>query len=300
MNKEFAIEKKDYTQPRQIELFYFQSFFFKMHSGHKSNLLLVFLLCACFQFCVPLKKQIILQDKTKSTVRQIQKVDTILNVSFFEYKLKPKDIVSVNLISITKGDFDFSALSQMNSGGQQSQQSGIPNNTGYIIDEKGEVLLPILGKVKISDLSLIEAEKEIQKVADKYMDNITVSVRMLNFFVYVMGEFKAQGKIFSPGNNKMTLNEAVAISGGFSEFADREKIKIIRNENNTAHIYYVDMLDQNIMTRKEFYLLPNDIIIGDPLRVKNIRTYTIANLSLAFSTISFILLLYLNTRNLIR
>lgn len=188
--------------------------------------------------CVPMRKQIILQDKTRKTIKSLQEVDTILNNSEFKYKLKPKDLLSVTMNNIiNKSEYDISALS----GGFQNQaqfnQNGILN--GYEIDSLGKIMLPILGYIKVDSLTVQEAERQIQTVAKKYIDNIVVSVKMVNYFVYVMGETNVQGRLII-NQERITLLEAIALSGGFKEFANRSKIKIIRDLGNKTHIYYVD------------------------------------------------------------
>ncbi len=252
-----------------------------------------------FEGCVPLRKQILLQDLTKKSVRQLQTTDTLLPIQSFKYLLKPRDMLMVNMNNITnKGEYDISSFSAAGGGNGQMMQQNI-GMVGYEIDSTGCILLPVIGTVKVMGYSVVEAEKIIQKLALKYIDNVIVSVRMINYFVYVIGETNLQGKL-QVSQDRITVPEAIALSGGFKEFANRAKVKLIRQNNNKTHIYYINFLDQNLLTTQDLYLLPGDVVVVDPLRSKNVKTYTIANISLFISTLSIAILLYFNLRNLTR
>jgi polysaccharide export outer membrane protein len=252
------------------------------------------LLGIALQFCVPLKRQIIIQDKSKKTLRQLQTTDTVLYMPAFEYKLKPKDILGVRFTNLLKGENDLSTLSQQGNTIIDANQAG----AGFIIDSLGYIQFPILGRIKISDMNISDAEKEIQKKVNTYLDNVNVNIKMLNFYVIMMGEIASQGKIMAEGD-KLTLLEAIAYSGGFKEFANRNKIKIIRRENLKVHIFYVDITDEDLLTVSNIYLMPNDIIIVDPLRVKNLKAYSIANITLGISGISLFIALFFGFKNLL-
>lgn len=274
-----------------------------MLSNHKKHITIycTWIVITVSQFCVPLKRQIILQDKSKKTVLQLHKTDTVLYMLPFDYKLKPKDIVSVSLLSLIKGEYDLSTLGQQGNaamGGNQ-QQGGGNSNTGYIIDNNGEIKLPILGKIKIKGLNIEDAGFEIQKVVDKYLDNVSVNVTMLNYYVVMMGEIMIQGRVNAEGN-KLTLFDAIAFSGGFNEFANRNNIKIVRRDSLKTHIFYVDATNEDLLTTSKVYLMPNDIVIVEPMRAKNLRTYSLTNISLLVSTVTLSLTLIFSFRNLFR
>jgi polysaccharide export outer membrane protein len=244
--------------------------------------------------CVTMKRQILVHDKSKKNLKAIQQTDTILKMIPFTYYLKPRDVIGINLVSVVKGEYDFSNLNQMGntnvSAGTGAAAGANDANNGYIIDENGEILLPIVGKIKIGGLSVPDAKKEIQKQVNKYLDNITVNIKMLNFYVVMMGEVVGQGRIQAE-REQLTILDAIAMSGGFKDFANRNKIKIIRRDNLDVHIFYIDITDQNILASEKIYLMPNDIVLVEPMRSKNIRAYSIANISLILSSISLLIAL---------
>jgi polysaccharide biosynthesis/export protein len=250
--------------------------------------------------CVPVKKQLILKDSKRKTLKELRMVDTTLLYQPFEYKLKSGDVLAINLVSFAKGEYDLSSLSStgnvaFNNGGANAQQNG---QTGYIVNDSGFVIFPVLGKIKVANLSLKEAQTLVQQQVSGILDNTLANITMLNYYVYIMGEVTTQGQIIAR-RDRLTLVEVIANSGGFTDFADRDHIKIIRNQNNTAHIYYVNMSNQDLLTTSQVYLLPNDVIIVEPLRAKVAKTYTIPNISLIVSSVTLIITLSLTLSNLL-
>ncbi|MDX2190676.1 MAG: polysaccharide biosynthesis/export family protein [Bacteroidota bacterium] len=257
-----------------------------------------FLIFFIITSCVPLRKQIIFQDLHKKNVRALYSTDTILTMPRFKYLLKPGDILEVKITSISKSEINLDRLNELgegNSSGPNIATSGMMpmrnERSGYVIDSLGFVKIPVLGKIEVANKTIEEARTIVQNAVNKYLDNVIVNVVMLNYFIYTYGELNIQGKIQSP-KEELTLIEAIILAGGFKEYANREKIKLIRKlPNNKIHIRYISMLDQDIITSNDIYLLPNDIIVVDPMRARNIRTYVLPNAAIAVSSFSLLITL---------
>jgi protein involved in polysaccharide export with SLBB domain len=48
--------------------------------------------------------------------------------------------------------------------------------------------------------------------------------------VYVSGQVRAQGSIELPPEDRLTVSKAILKAGGFAEFADKRKVKLVRNK----------------------------------------------------------------------
>lgn len=272
----------------------------RMHkntSASFSKSIFLLALVSAIYSCVPVKQQLIVKDPTKKTLKQLRKVDTLLQYPDYTYKLKEKDILSFQIVTLERGEYDLQQLSNQGNvsamGGRNMQNMGAQNGgAGYIINDSGYVLLPLVGKIYAKGLTITECEAKVQAEMDKLLANTTVRLRMLNFIVYLTGEVLNAGPIIAPGD-RITLLELIAMSGGFTDFSDRKNIKIVRNIENSAHIYYVDLSNQNLLTQPRIYLLPNDIVIVEPLRAKVVKAYTIPNITLGISSFTLLLTLYL-------
>lgn len=243
--------------------------------------------------CVVNKKYQYLQSNDVNIKPDAIAKDSILrtyDLNDFEYKLQPEDILSVQFYSLTPEEFDFFSLKQ-NQGGNMNQfqnaASGLIN--GYLIDENGEIEFPVVGNVKVSGMSIFEAQNNVQELADQYLENPVVEVRLLNFRFTLLGEVK-QEKTISSLNNRITLLEAIGLAGGLTDYADKANIKVIRQGKGKAEIYYVNLLDEDFVNSTYYYMNQNDVIVVPPLKQRPYQIYFGKNLALVISSVSLLLL----------
>jgi len=246
-----------------------------------------------FQSCVVNKKYQYLQKDDVNVKPDTFVKDSVLrtyDLSDFEYKLQPEDILSVQFFSLTPEEYDFFSLKQNQSAGGnqfQSASSGLIN--GYLVDENGEIEFPVVGKVQVSGLSIFDAQNHIQLVADQYLESPVVEVRLLNFRFTLLGEVKQEGTINSL-NNRITLLEAIGLAGGFTDYADKANIKVIRQGYGEAEIYYLNLLDEGFINSTFYYMNQNDVIVVPPLKQRPYQIYFGKNLALVISSVSLLLL----------
>jgi polysaccharide biosynthesis/export protein len=259
------------------------------------KILLIITSVVLLSACVVNKKYQYLQKDDVNMKDDAVVKDSILRnyeLSDFEYKLQPEDILSIRFYSLTPEEFDFFSLKQNQGTGNTSQQfttvAGALVN-GYLIDEKGEVEFPVVGAIRISGLTVFEAQNKILKVAQQYLESPIVEVRLLNFRFTLLGEVKREGTINSL-NNRITLLEAIGLSGGFTDLADKSNVKIIRQGEGKAEIYYLNLLDETFINSQFYYMNQNDIIIVPPLKQRPYQVYFGKNLALVISSVSLLLI----------
>lgn len=99
-----------------------------------------------------------------------------------------------------------------------------------VVDDEGNIVLPLIGTVRIEGSTTSEAERVIKKkyVEDEYYTKINVIVVAQVEEYFVGGEVNKVGKYPLAGN--LTLLQAIMEAGDFTEFADHRKIKIIRGK----------------------------------------------------------------------
>ena len=92
----------------------------------------------------------------------------------------------------------------------------------------------------------------------------------------------------------MKDNDAFALAGGIGDYGDKRNVLVVRKTHNGTKTFYVDLTDRQLLLSDKFYLLPNDMVIVEPLRNKTFRMsivdYTII-LTTVTSTITMILLI---------
>jgi protein involved in polysaccharide export with SLBB domain len=59
--------------------------------------------------------------------------------------------------------------------------------------------------------------------------------------IYLTGEVNRQGPLDIPPNERLTVSTAILRAGGFSDFANKRKVKVIRKTGKGEKIYVVDV-----------------------------------------------------------
>jgi polysaccharide export outer membrane protein len=129
----------------------------------------------------------------------------------------------------------------------------------------GKVTLPLLGDIIAADLTPIELRDRIATSLKEYITNPVVTVIVVEaspVMVYVMGEVAQPGSI--PMRGQMTVLQALAMAGGFREFANSKDIRILRKAPaaqqsvETIRFNYNDAVKGNA---PPFFLLPGDMVV---------------------------------------
>jgi len=103
------------------------------------------------------------------------------------------------------------------------------------LSDRGTISYPFLGEIKTQGLRLADLNRLIkQGLADGYLVNPVVSITIIEYRqFYIKGEVeKPGGYAYLPG---LTVQKAVALAGGFTERAAKEKIMVVHDgaENET-------------------------------------------------------------------
>lgn len=249
--------------------------------------LLIFLLTSMFS-CRSGQELIFLKDASNNEV--IKGLPT----QNTDYILKTGDILYVSIKSISpEVNALFNPESSMegnSSGGQGYNKYTTPSGAylfGFELDNDGDIKLPMLGKIKVSGVSLNQVESVVQKKADEFLKDAIVKVKLLNFKVTVAGEVKNPGAYYNY-NNSINVLEALALANGNTDFASIKKVMVIRSLNEGKKTYLLDLSSKNAYLSEAFYLQPDDYIIVQPDKYKNFQLNSQAY-SLVFSSISILL-----------
>jgi protein involved in polysaccharide export with SLBB domain len=107
----------------------------------------------------------------------------------------------------------------------------------FEIDGEGFLPMPLVGEVRSAGLTARELENAIedQLRSGGYLVNPQVSIEVLNYRpFYIIGE------INNPGSyqyvNGMTVTNAIALAGGFTERADQGDVTITRGGSSGTHL----------------------------------------------------------------
>jgi polysaccharide export outer membrane protein len=139
------------------------------------------------------------------------------------------------------------------------------NLIGYLVDEAGNITFPFIGKINVGSLSTFDAALKIQTSLNDYVSNTTITVKFIDNQVSILGEVKNQG-VFTFSREKLTIYEAISYGGGLTNYGNRKNIILIRQEGDKIMHYKLNLSDSKIASKDYYYVLPNDVIIVEPLK----------------------------------
>lgn len=248
------------------------------------------LLCGA---CVPNKKITYLQEGDELQERKEIVTDSVYRsheMDVTEYRIQPLDNLFVRFETITDPEFDF--FSRVN--GQNMRNGGMSNgnnpNQGVLVDTDGMVEYPVIGQVKLAGLTVFEAQDTLQSLANNYLKDVVVRIRLQNFRFTVLGEVRGE-RVVTSNNTRITFMEAIGMSGGFGELADRSIVKVIRQKEDVSEVFYVNLLEEDFIESPNYYVQQNDIIIVPPLKQRTFKAYWTSNLGIIVTTVTSVLLI---------
>jgi polysaccharide biosynthesis/export protein len=233
--------------------------------------------------CIPQKRMIYLQDKNPE--------DTL--TKFFrekvqEYKIQPGDNLYIKVHSLDDKTFSFfNTIGTQSLGSQYSDISVYLNS--YVVNDLGCIDFPIVGEIEVQKLTIGETKDLIQEIINKYLIETTITVKVVNYKITIIGEVNNPGE-YSIYQDNINIFEAISLSGDLTDFANRNEVSLVRRTKNGAVIHHIDLTDNLILESEYYYLMPNDILYIKPLKGKQ---FAFANFpyGLVFSAISTTLLL---------
>ena len=125
----------------------------------------------------------------------------------------------------------------------------------------------------------------------------TVTVRLLNAKVTVLGEVKSPGT-FNFTENKLSLLQVLGLAGDLNINADRQNIIILRTVDGVQKNFNIDLTTVSWLESEYSYVLPNDIIVIRPNSSKVKKAGYVGDSSVVLSIVSTILSAILIITNL--
>ena len=129
----------------------------------------------------------------------------------------------------------------------------------------GKITLPLVGDIGAAGRTSVELRDAIAGALEEYIAKPVVTVIVTEAtpqVVYVTGEVNKPGAL-PLANGQMSIIQAIAMAGGFTDFANKKDVRVLRKSSTgmqTLRFNYKDALDDD--NRKEpLALLPGDTVI---------------------------------------
>lgn len=165
-----------------------------------------------------------------------------------EYHLRPNDEIVMRVLSNQPDVVSLFPNIDLN----------YSNTLAYRIYADGTVDLPYLSHVMIAGKTLREAEQEVEKRLKSFSNDIRVKLALNTGTYCVIGE--AGRGYFPIYKDRLTIFQALALSGNIHKTADFSTVKIIRETPKGTEIKSFDIRSKSILDSEYYYIYPNDII----------------------------------------
>ena len=241
-----------------------------------------------FASCIPQKKMLYLQVQDEADT-----LTTFKNERKIEYLVQPGDNLYIRVV--TPDVNSTFLLNPLTAGGNQniSNDASVYLNS-YSVTESGYLDFPMVGEILVKNLNVEEIQKKIEDNLNALLIQFVVIVKLVNYNITMLGEVNRPGQ-YKIYQNSINIFEAVSMASDLTDFANRNKVAIIRQTKTGSEVVYVDMTKRDLLLSDYYYLRPNDILYVQPVKGKQ---FTFANFPygvvFGFISTTILLLSYLN------
>ena len=205
-----------------------------------------------------------------------------------DYRIQYQDILYVDIFTMNP---EMNALLNPSSGTSSYNTYRDDSNIfiyGYTVSDSGMISIPILGDIKVIGLTSDEVKTSVEERARQYLKDAVINIKLLSFKFTVMGEVNRPGS-YTNFNNQLTVLDAIGMAGDITDFGNRKHVLVLRPSKKGTATYHIDLQDKNLLQSEGYFLLPNDIVIVEPIKSKPFQL-NIPTMSLVLTTISTLIL----------
>jgi len=210
-----------------------------------------------------------------------------------DYLIQPND----NLyIRVSTPDPSRSELfNAMGEGGSMSANEASAQLLSYPVELDGSVDLPYVGSIVVAGKTIAEAKIAIEDVLKDYVTDASLTVKLVNNYVSVLGEVSEPG-MYPIYKERLNIYQALAMAGDAADFGDRTEVSIIRKTGEGSIIKEFNITDRNIVDSEFYYVMPNDVIYVKAVKGRFFGINT-APWTFALSTLTATLTLFVLIQN---
>ncbi|TPV35986.1 polysaccharide export protein [Paucihalobacter ruber] len=234
---------------------------------------LITILAVLFTGCASSKKINYFHDKNDIEVNS-----TIIN---YQPTIQYGDMLSINVSSFEPElAIPFNIV--------ETRDNQLIRQVPYIVNTDGEINFPVLGKIKVAQLTTQEVTNKIKELLAKYLNNPTVIVQFINFKISVLGEVRTPGS-YTILNERINIPEALALAGDLTIYGNRKTVTLIREHNGERKFIPIDLTNKELFNSPYYFLAQNDIIYVEANKTRVNSSAVGPNTAILVSSISILI-----------
>ena len=138
-------------------------------------------------------------------------------------------------------------------------QTNVNDVSSYRVYSDGTVDFPFLEPIRMEGLTLQEAEDTLRNHLRQIIPDAEVKLSLYNKTFTIIGDINSG--TFNVYKDKLTIFQALAMSGDLANSGDRRHVRIIRpHGNDEPEVLEFDIRTNTIIDSKYYYVYPNDVI----------------------------------------
>ena len=149
-----------------------------------------------------------------------------------------------------------------------SKEDSPNNNSNYLINSQGEIDFPVIGKVKLANLTREESILLLKEKLGQYIDQPFVNIQLVNFTITILGDVRRPGT-YKMADEQVSLLEALGYAEDLNITGIRRNVIIIRDINGVKTEIEIDLTSKDFLNSEYYYLKQNDIIYVKPDNTKS-------------------------------
>nr|WP_321518147.1 polysaccharide biosynthesis/export family protein [uncultured Bacteroides sp.] len=230
----------------------------------KLSYLLLFSLIVLFSACQSTKNIAYLEG-----VESLSNAQLTQNKQQFSATIKPNDLlrIVVSGSEAVETYMPFNILTAVPN--NQSAVQAQPALQDYLVDSKGTIDFPVLGKLPVIGLTADAVTKIITDKLRPYLKgDLVVTVRFANYKISVLGEVTRPGA-YTVANENINVLQALSMAGDLTIYGRRDVVKILREATDGSKtITTLNLNDKNLIFSPYFYLQQGDVVYVEPNKAK--------------------------------
>ena len=222
-------------------------------------------------------------------IQDLSVIDASKN-ELFEARIMPKDLLTIVVYtSEPELAIPFNMTVQTAASRANAVSVSQPVLQQYLVDNAGNIELPVLGVIHVGGMRKDVVEQMIQEKLKMYLTDAIVTVRFVNYKVSVLGEVVSPG-VYTVLNEKINIFEALALAKDMTIYGQRKNVKIIREDaTGKQQVAVIDLTDANIVNSPYYYLQQNDVVYVTPNKMKARNSDVGSTTTIAISAVSILI-----------
>ena len=241
---------------------------------------------------------IIVSCRTRNDINYLQDVDKAATETALRMEsntLQPGDQLVINIMAkdldvVKPFNQNYSSgqgLQSVQLTGNATPTSSMSSGPSYTIDQNGQIDFPILGKLETKGLTLEQFKNNLYSKITRYIKEPTVSVKLNNFRVSVMGEVARPGE-YVIADGQTNLMKALALAGDLTMYGIRDNILLVRTVDGNMEKVRIDITRSDFINSPYYNLKQGDVIYVSANKTKEKTSRLDPNMPIYISVASIV------------